>query len=127
VDGPDEQPKKSLLERRFDEFWAAYPKKVGKKAAWAAWKKVKPDAELFDKIMTAIGKARVTEQWTRENGRFIPNPTTWLNQGRWDDEYEEGPINGVNSKYSDGYHQQPAASPPGSEGKRDALAGFKRA
>jgi hypothetical protein len=127
VDGPDEQPKKSLLERRFDEFWAAYPKKVGKKAAWNAWKKVKPDTELFDRIMTAIGKARVTEQWTRENGRFIPNPTTWLNQGRWDDEYEEGPINGVNSKYFDGYYQQPEASPPGSEGKRDALAGFKRA
>ncbi len=122
-----EQPSKTLVERRFDEFWAAYPKKVGKKAAWAAWKKVKPDAELFDKIMTAIGKARVTEQWTRENGRFIPNPTTWLNQGRWDDEYEEGPINGVNSKYSDGYHQQPAASPPRSEGKRDTLTGFKRA
>ena len=122
-----EQPSKTLVERRFDEFWAAYPKKVGKKAAWTAWKKVKPDAELFDKIMTAIGKARVTEQWTRENGRFIPNPTTWLNQGRWDDEYEEGPINGVNSKYFDGYHQQPAASPPGGEGKRDALAGFKRA
>jgi len=127
VDGPDEQPKKSLLERRFDEFWAAYPKKVGKKAAWAAWKKVKPDAELFDKIMTAIGRSKATWQWQRENGRYIPNPKTWLNEGRWDDEYEEGPINGVNSKYFDGYHQQPAASPPGSEGKRDALAGFKRA
>jgi hypothetical protein len=127
VDGPDEQPQKSLLERRFDEFWAAYPKKVGKKAAWAAWKKVKPDAELFDKIMTAIGRSKATWQWQRENGRYIPNPKTWLNEGRWDDEYEEGPINGVNSKYFDGYHQQPAASSPGSEGKRDALAGFKRA
>ena len=126
VDGPDEQPKKSLLERRFDEFWAAYPKKVGKKAAWNAWKKVKPDAELFDKIMTAIGRAKATWQWQRENGRYIPNPKTWLNEGRWDDEYKEGPINGVNSKYSDGYRQQPAAS-PGGEGKRDALAGFKRA
>ncbi|WP_273702683.1 DUF4373 domain-containing protein [Thermoanaerobacter sp. A7A] len=122
-----EQPSKTLVERRFDEFWAAYPKKVGKKAAWAAWKKVKPDAELFDKIMTAISKAKATEQWQRENGRFIPNPTTWLNQGRWDDEYEEGPINGVNSKHFDGYNQQPAVSPPGNEGKRDALAGFKRA
>lgn len=124
---PDKQPKKSLLEQRFDEFWAAYPKKVGKKAALASWKKVKPDTELFDKIMTAIERAKATWQWQRENGRYIPNPKTWLNEGRWDDEYEEGPINGVNSKYFDGYHQQPAASPPGGEGKRDALAGFKRA
>lgn len=91
----------SLQEKRFNEFWTAYPKKVGKKAAWAAWKKVKPDAELFDKIMTAIGKARVTEQWTKENGRFIPNPTTWLNQGRWDDEYGEVIADGVNSRNSE--------------------------
>jgi hypothetical protein len=127
VDGPDEQPKKSLLEQRFDEFWAAYPKKVGKKAAWNAWKKVKPDTELFDKIMTAIGRAKATWQWQRENGRYIPNPKTWLNEGRWDDEYEEGPTNGLNSKHFDGHNQQPATSSPGSEGKRDALAGFKRA
>ena len=39
--------------------------------------------------MTAIGRARATEQWQREEGRYIPNPATWLNQGRWDDEYEE--------------------------------------
>jgi hypothetical protein len=80
---------KTLAERRFDEFWTAYPKKVGKKAAWSAWNKIKPDTELHDKIMTAIGRARATDQWQRENGRFIPNPATWLNQGRWDDEYGE--------------------------------------
>lgn len=87
--GTREQPSKTLAERRFDEFWAAYPKKVGKKAAESSWKKIKPDAELHDRIMTAIGRARVTEQWQREGGRYIPNPATWLNQGRWDDEYEE--------------------------------------
>lgn len=74
-------------EQRFINFWSLYPKKVGKKAAEAAWKRLKPDAELHDRIMTAIGRARVTEQWTREGGRYIPNPATWLNQGRWDDEY----------------------------------------
>lgn len=116
----------SLQEKRFNEFWTAYPKKVGKKAAWAAWKKVKPDAELFDKIMTSISKAKATEQWQRENGRFIPNPTTWLNQGRWDDEYEEGPTNGINSKHFNEHNQQSAANTLGTEGKRDALAGFKR-
>jgi hypothetical protein len=113
-----EQPSKTLTERRFDEFWAAYPKKVGKKAARASWGKLKPDTELHDKIMTAVGRARVTEQWQREGGRYIPNPTTWLNQGRWDDEYEEVAPNGVNSKYS--------AETWGNNGKHDALAGFKR-
>jgi len=93
-DKTHEPPSKTLIEKRFDEFWEAYPKKVGKKAAWASWNKIKPDAELFDKIMTAIGRAKATWQWQRENGRYIPNPKTWLNEGRWDDEYEEARMNG---------------------------------
>jgi hypothetical protein len=75
-----------LNARRFEEFWSTYPKKVGKEAARKAWKKVKPSAELFDKIIVAVGQGKHSDQWTREGGRFIPNPATWLNQGRWDDE-----------------------------------------
>lgn len=121
---PREQPSKTLADRRFDEFWADYPKKVGKKVAETAWKKIKADAELHSKIIAAVEKAKRTEQWQRENGRFIPNPTTWLNQGRWDDEYEEAPSE-INSKPFDGRKQQPATTQQGSEKKRDALAGFK--
>ncbi|MBO5863513.1 MAG: hypothetical protein J6Q59_04510 [Paludibacteraceae bacterium] len=73
-------------ERRFSEFWAEYPKKVGKKAAQTTWKRLRPDAELFEHIMQAVTAAKVSEQWNREGGRYIPNPATWLNQGRWDDE-----------------------------------------
>lgn len=124
---PREQPSKTLAERRFDEFWVAYPKKVGKKAAQTSWKKLKPDTELHDKIMTAIGRARVTDQWQKEGGRYIPNPTTWINQGRWDDEYEEVAPNGVNSKHFDGNKQQAATPAQGTDKKPDALAGFKRA
>ncbi len=120
-----EQPSKTLADKRFDEFWAAYPKKIGKKAAHSSWKKIKPDTGLHDKIMMAVGKARATDQWQRENGRFIPNPTTWLNQGRWEDEYEEGTLSGINSGYISGAKQQPAAAPQGAGGKPAALAGFK--
>lgn len=73
-------------ERRFAEFWAAYPKKVGKKAAQTAWNRLKPDAALFESIMQAVSVAKTSEQWVREGGRYIPNPSTWINQGRWDDE-----------------------------------------
>jgi hypothetical protein len=75
-----------LQQRRFDEFWQEYPKKVGKEAARKAWDKIKPNAELRQKISAAVETATQSEQWRRENGRFIPNPATWLNQGRWDDE-----------------------------------------
>ncbi|MDD3229402.1 MAG: DUF6291 domain-containing protein [Oscillospiraceae bacterium] len=122
--GESAAPVISIQEKRFTEFWAAYPKKVGKKAADAAWKKLKPDTILHDRIIAAVEKAKRTEQWQKENGRFIPNPTTWLNQGRWDDEYEEAPSE-INSKHFDVANQQPATTSQGSEKKRDALAGFK--
>lgn len=135
----------SILETRFDEFWSAYPKKVGKKAAHSSWNKIKPDTKLHDKIMAAIGRARETDQWQRENGRFIPNPATWLNQGRWDDEYEEVNTNGEhrsfvgpNSKETIGTKSwRPGTAAPGfklagepderERTKSDPLAGFKRA
>lgn len=79
----------NLQDQRFDQFWEAYPKKVGKVDARKAWKKAKITGEIFDKIMTAIKDAKASEQWQRENGRFIPNPSTWINQGRWDDELPE--------------------------------------
>ena len=70
----------------FDEFWAVYPKKVGKQAALKTWSRLKPDAELTKAIVAAVEYQRSTEQWQREGGRYIPNPETWLNQGRWEDE-----------------------------------------
>lgn len=80
-----------LQERRFAEFWQAYPKKVGKASCLKAWLKLKPTAELFTHIMDALAKQKASEQWQREAGRYIPNPLTWLNQGRWDDEPVEAP------------------------------------
>lgn len=79
----------ALQERRFAEFWKAYPKKVGKTSCLKTWKKLKPTAELFDHIMAALENQKRSEQWKREGGRYIPNPLTWLNQGRWDDEPTE--------------------------------------
>lgn len=86
---PDGDP--PLQERRFAEFWQAYPKKVGKASCLKAWMKLKPTADLFTQIMETLTKQKATEQWQREGGRFIPNPLTWLNQGRWDDEPLEAP------------------------------------
>ena len=88
VGGEDESSSSqsmTLAEQRFDEFWAAYPRKIGRKAVLKVWKQLKPDAALHDRILTAINLAKATEQWQRDNGRYIPNPQTWLNQGRWDD------------------------------------------
>ncbi|MDY0174200.1 MAG: DUF4373 domain-containing protein [Bacteroidales bacterium] len=75
---------------QFDQFWAIYPRKVGKQAVFKIWTKLNPDKDLFGKILQAVEKHKQSEQWTKDNGQFIPNPSTWLNQGRWDDELPQG-------------------------------------
>lgn len=69
----------------FDEFWAAYPKKVGKADARKAFAKAIKTVDL-DTMLNAISVQKESDQWSRDNGKYIPNPSTWLNQGRWDDE-----------------------------------------
>ena len=76
----------TLVQERFDEFWTAYPKKVGKKAAQTAFEKLKPDETLLGKMLDTLTWQAKSEQWQRNDGQFIPNPATWLNQGRWDDQ-----------------------------------------
>lgn len=69
----------------FDRFWSAYPKKVGKEAARKAFTKAKAS---LDVMLAAIERQKNSQQWKRDNGQYIPNPATWLNQGRWDDEVQ---------------------------------------
>lgn len=66
----------------FCRFWAIYPLKKGKKAAWAKWRSLKPDSALVDEIIAAVGLARFSKQW--QEG-FIPNPATYIHQARWED------------------------------------------
>lgn len=71
----------------FDSFWNAYPKKVGKKAACQAYRKAKGKPPV-DRLIQIILRQKQSDSWTKEDGQYIPNPSTWLNQGRWDDVLE---------------------------------------
>jgi hypothetical protein len=70
---------------RFDRFWDAYPKKVGKGAARKAWAHRRPSDAQTSRMVAALERQRRSTQWLRDGGRYIPNPSTWLNQERWDD------------------------------------------
>lgn len=72
----------SARDGAFDRFWIVYPKKVGKEAARKAFAKVKAPV---DTLISAVEAQKTSAQWTRDNGQYIPNPATWLNQGRWED------------------------------------------
>ena len=37
-------------------------------------------------LIDAVEQQKTSFQWQKDGGRYIPNPATWLNQGRWEDE-----------------------------------------
>jgi len=82
-----EKPVKVSKEDRdnFLSFWNVYPKKIGKGAAEKSWYKQKPP---LDVVLVAVEAQKKTDQWSKEKGKYIPNPATWLNQKRWEDEAE---------------------------------------
>jgi hypothetical protein len=82
--GKVKQPSSSSDEG-FDLFWISYPRKIGKATALKAWEKLTPPV---DEVMLAIKNQKTSDQWTKDNGQFIPHPTSWLNQQRWEDECE---------------------------------------
>jgi len=69
----------------FDAFWSVYPKKSAKPAAEKAWQKAKINGE-FSLVMDALAKHKLSDQWKSDGGKYIPNPSTWINQRRWEDE-----------------------------------------
>ncbi len=81
--------RKRLPDENFAQFWKLYPRKIGKFLANKVWKNIKGDEELFKKIMAAVERQRRSTDWLKDNGAYIPHPSTWLNQRRWDDEVPE--------------------------------------
>lgn len=73
----------TLYVEDFETFWKSYPKKVGKPDSAKIWKKVKPPIQ---EVLKALSWQLETKQW--KDG-YIPNPSTYLNQGRWTDEPSE--------------------------------------
>lgn len=69
----------------FSRFWGLHPRKVGKKDAEHAWRKI-PPAE-HEAIFAGLHRAIGSVDWARDDGAFIPHPATWLNGRRWEDEY----------------------------------------
>lgn len=78
--------KRAAYSPEFEQFWAAFPKarRVGKKGAYAKWQQVLRKGEAtFEEIME--GLERYKAGW---NPAYYHMPTTWLNKGLWDGDYQ---------------------------------------
>jgi hypothetical protein len=67
----------------FLEFWSVYPRRDDKKKSFQAWLKNKPP---IDKVLYALSWQADSDQWTKNNGQFIPLGETYINGARWEAE-----------------------------------------
>lgn len=70
----------------FLKFYDAYPKHKGKEQAWKTWQKLNGTMPTVDDLILKIQEQSKSEQWTKDDGKYIPHPSTWLNDKRWEDE-----------------------------------------
>lgn len=94
TDEPQQPPPKpkpaTARERnaRFGEFYDAYPRKVGRKAAEKAWRAAVRDT---DPQVIIDAARRYAERRRGEDPQYTPHPATWLRGARWDDEPDQPP------------------------------------
>lgn len=69
----------------FEEVWAAWPRKDGKKPARLAWARAVKRAPVAQVRAAALGHCRAWSGWPPGDVQFVPHMATWLNQDRWDD------------------------------------------
>ncbi len=86
TDKEEEKKNPHAPDGAFNRFWDAYPKKRSRDDALKAWKKRKPDEHLVETILQAVQRAKTSEEWKNEGGKYIPYPASWLNAAGWADE-----------------------------------------
>jgi len=70
----------------FESFYKVYPRHVGRQAAEKAFAKALRVAPAERIVAGAKRFAADPNLPPKEDARFIPHPSTWLNEGRWDDD-----------------------------------------
>ncbi len=76
------EPKTRYDQTTFDQFWSAYPRKVGKQKCREWFKSHKPDN--LEQMLSTIEAFKKTDQW--QDPKLVPHPITWLHRGGWEDE-----------------------------------------
>jgi uncharacterized protein YdaU (DUF1376 family) len=79
------QSPSTRVEDEFDQFWDAYPRKVGKEEARKAF------ARALKKTDVGVILGAVQQQHWSDDPKYRPHPSTWLNRGSWSDEVGRDP------------------------------------
>lgn len=69
----------------FEKFWKEYPRHDAKQDAFRSFTKIIKDTTL-DTLIKSVRAFKDTEGWQRDDGKYIPYASTWLNGRRWLDD-----------------------------------------
>jgi hypothetical protein len=102
------------IEKRFEEWYSLYPRKIAKSAALQAYKKAihllgGESSEAADTLIVE-SKPRLLDLAKKEK-QFIPHPASWLNSGRWADEIET-PVKPISRNFNPGPDYDPRTQTP---------------
>jgi len=70
-------------ERDWEKVWSAFPKKIDEIKSKKLFLEHTVSAQ---KIIDSLTDWSATDEWTRDNGRWIPLPTTWLGRAGWNEQ-----------------------------------------
>jgi len=91
---PRHEPLASVTEdpdrpkQAFEEFIGKYPNKIRVDEACRQWITMLGSditGETLPEVMAGLQRWLDSEQWAKENGRYIPAPTKWLREKLWRD------------------------------------------
>jgi hypothetical protein len=80
--------KTNMRDDDFEKFWTEYPNKKSKQVAKKSWDSLCKEKILppIDTLLFSLSEQKESKAWKKDGGEFVPHPSTWLNQHRWNDE-----------------------------------------
>src|SRR5699024_8968673 len=75
---------------RFEVLWKEYPRKEGKKKAFASYKRALKNGVTDEEIMEGLEKYNQYIKKEKTDRKYIAHGSTWFNENRWQDEYDVG-------------------------------------
>ena len=86
------------LTDRFESIWKDYPRKEGKKKAFASYKRALKNGVTDEEIMEGLEKYNQYIKKEKTDRKYIAHGSTWFNENRWQDEYDVNSNKGSNEK-----------------------------
>ncbi len=66
-----------------EEFIAAYPKRTGLQVGLQTYLSLIDDDGEKSAVFAGLDRWKKSEAWTKDNGKWIPEPSRWLTDRRW--------------------------------------------